>query len=410
MTRCWSSAACRMVSCLRPVRVGRTRRLEEPVLHAQLVAVDEPRRLAASGALRDVVAARVHHHRPGDVLVEQREPLPEGRPVPPGVVDRLHEGDAEEAVAGGRRGLLHRGDAGQRRDAVLQLLLLRGRGTDAAAPPCRWRGAAGRGQRARPRARRQRATARQRRIMTTSRDGSACRATYSAPPTRTLDAVSEAAADVPPEHGAVPGAERAAAGLRGPLPRARAPPAPRRRPRRAGVRVGGHPRGLRGGRPRRAVAVPHRLPGAAHRGRGPRRRHLRRRRRRPGTDPARPPRDRRPVPDRPRGRAARAGRPACPRTCSSRPARCSPPTGWRSPRSGPTPTTGALPRDPSYLSWTLAACAPLPLSDRQALLEADDVVERLVLVTDLLRSELRAMNVIPSLPATEVARTRWSPN
>ena len=31
-------------------------------------------------------------------------------------------------------------------------------------------------------------------------------------------------------------------------------------------------------------------------------------------------------------------------------------------------------------------------------------------MTDLLRSELRAMRVIPSLPATEVARTRWSPN
>ena len=39
-----------------------------------------------------------------------------------------------------------------------------------------------------------------------------------------------------------------------------------------------------------------------------------------------------------------------------------------------------------------------------------DAAERLVMVTDLLRSELRAMNVIPSLPATEVARTRWSPN
>ena len=33
-----------------------------------------------------------------------------------------------------------------------------------------------------------------------------------------------------------------------------------------------------------------------------------------------------------------------------------------------------------------------------------------LMVTDLLRAELRAMNVIPSLPATEVARTRWSPN
>lgn len=74
------------------------------------------------------------------------------------------------------------------------------------------------------------------------------------------------------------------------------------------------------------------------------------------------------------------------------------------------PYEGTLPRDPTYLSWTLAACAPLPLGDRQALLEADDTETRLRLVTDLLRSELRAMNVISSLPATEVARTRWSPN
>lgn len=74
------------------------------------------------------------------------------------------------------------------------------------------------------------------------------------------------------------------------------------------------------------------------------------------------------------------------------------------------PYSGALPRDPTYLSWTLAAVAPLPMSERQALLEAEDATERLILVTDLLRAELRAMNVIPSLPATEVARTRWSPN
>ena len=32
------------------------------------------------------------------------------------------------------------------------------------------------------------------------------------------------------------------------------------------------------------------------------------------------------------------------------------------------------------------------------------------MVAEMLRSELRAMNAIPSLPATEVARTRWSPN
>jgi hypothetical protein len=50
------------------------------------------------------------------------------------------------------------------------------------------------------------------------------------------------------------------------------------------------------------------------------------------------------------------------------------------------------------------------MSERQSLLEAADAEERLILVTDLLRAELRAMNVIPSLPATDVARNRWSPN
>ncbi len=74
------------------------------------------------------------------------------------------------------------------------------------------------------------------------------------------------------------------------------------------------------------------------------------------------------------------------------------------------PYRGALPTDPAYLSWVLAACAPLPMSERQQLLEASDAEERLALVTELLRSELQAMNVITSLPATEVARTRWSPN
>lgn len=74
------------------------------------------------------------------------------------------------------------------------------------------------------------------------------------------------------------------------------------------------------------------------------------------------------------------------------------------------PYPAELPLDPTYLSWTLSALAPLPMPERQALLEAEDAELRLTLVTDLLRTELRAMNVIPSLPATEVARTRWSPN
>ena len=83
---------------------------------------------------------------------------------------------------------------------------------------------------------------------------------------------------------------------------------------------------------------------------------------------------------------------------------------WRAFWTGDFMTDATLPRDAGYLSWTLAACAPLPLHQRQGLLEAEDAADRLQMVTDLLRAEIRAMNVIPSLPATEVARTRWSPN
>ena len=74
------------------------------------------------------------------------------------------------------------------------------------------------------------------------------------------------------------------------------------------------------------------------------------------------------------------------------------------------PPAAELPRDPAYLSWALAALAPLTLAQRQALLEAEDADARLRMVTDALRSELRTMRVLPSLPATEIARTRWSPN
>lgn len=74
------------------------------------------------------------------------------------------------------------------------------------------------------------------------------------------------------------------------------------------------------------------------------------------------------------------------------------------------PFSGSLPRDPDYLAWTLSALTPLPMAERQSLLEASDATERLVLVTRLLTEELRAINVIPSLPATQVARTAWSPN
>jgi Lon protease-like protein len=74
------------------------------------------------------------------------------------------------------------------------------------------------------------------------------------------------------------------------------------------------------------------------------------------------------------------------------------------------PPDVSLPQDPAYLSWALAALAPLTLGQRQALLEAEDPESRLRMVTDVLRGELRTMRVFPSLPATEIARTRWSPN
>lgn len=74
------------------------------------------------------------------------------------------------------------------------------------------------------------------------------------------------------------------------------------------------------------------------------------------------------------------------------------------------PHPGTLPQDPAYLAWTLAAAIPLPMPERQALLETDDATERLAQLTALLRAELRALNVVPSLPATDVARNRFSPN
>ncbi len=72
--------------------------------------------------------------------------------------------------------------------------------------------------------------------------------------------------------------------------------------------------------------------------------------------------------------------------------------------------TGPLPRDPELLSYALAATCSLPLPDRQHLLESPTTLERLGLLRRLMKAELRAMRAIPSLPATEVARSGWSPN
>ncbi len=71
---------------------------------------------------------------------------------------------------------------------------------------------------------------------------------------------------------------------------------------------------------------------------------------------------------------------------------------------------GDLPHDPTFLSWSLAATCLLTMRERQNLLEADDAAVRLAMVTGMLSREIQAMQAIPSLPAIDVARNRWSPN
>ena len=78
--------------------------------------------------------------------------------------------------------------------------------------------------------------------------------------------------------------------------------------------------------------------------------------------------------------------------------------------SGRAALDGDLPHDPEYLSYGLAAICLLTLRERQALLEVDSTLERLILLRHAMYEEMRAMRAIPSLPATEVARTSWSPN
>jgi Lon protease-like protein len=71
---------------------------------------------------------------------------------------------------------------------------------------------------------------------------------------------------------------------------------------------------------------------------------------------------------------------------------------------------GETPDTPMDLSYTLAASLILGLAERQSMLEAPDVLTRLRLGTAFMRSELQAIAAVPSLPATSLARTRWSPN
>ena len=78
-------------------------------------------------------------------------------------------------------------------------------------------------------------------------------------------------------------------------------------------------------------------------------------------------------------------------------------------RGGPV-LAGEMPNDPAYLSYALASTCLLTLPQRQSLLEAPTARERLGMLRRTLHEEMRSMRALPSLPATEVARTRWSPN
>ena len=60
------------------------------------------------------------------------------------------------------------------------------------------------------------------------------------------------------------------------------------------------------------------------------------------------------------------------------------------------PYPAELPQDPTYLSWTLSALRPAPRARPAGAARGRGRAARLTLVTDLLRTELRAMNVIPS--------------
>ena len=72
---------------------------------------------------------------------------------------------------------------------------------------------------------------------------------------------------------------------------------------------------------------------------------------------------------------------------------------------------GDLPRDPEYLSYTPGRHLPAHLAGAPG--PARGGARRWSgwsCCGIALREEMRAMRAIPSLPATEVARTSWSPN
>jgi Lon protease-like protein len=72
--------------------------------------------------------------------------------------------------------------------------------------------------------------------------------------------------------------------------------------------------------------------------------------------------------------------------------------------------SGDLPTDPLLLSYLVAAAVVVPFADRQRFLEAPDAASRLRLADLIMRRELEAIAVLPSLPATDISAAGWSAN
>lgn len=69
-----------------------------------------------------------------------------------------------------------------------------------------------------------------------------------------------------------------------------------------------------------------------------------------------------------------------------------------------------IPDDPVRCAFTIAAVIALDLTDRQRLLDAPSVDERLQLLADLLRRELAQIDRLSTRAGEELAHGRYSPN
>lgn len=78
--------------------------------------------------------------------------------------------------------------------------------------------------------------------------------------------------------------------------------------------------------------------------------------------------------------------------------------------SGPDVAELRLPDDETRLSYAVAAALPLPVGERQALLEAADVVQRLRRERQLLDRELRLLTHLRAAPLGDAARVRHTLN